>query len=164
MQAFGEWAPAVLGVLKDSSEDPVFYKTMLELYLNAIVMATGSNNSADAAPLPDDDGLYSCVVLNTQIPIVTVIAVVIELVVLSLLLLIHSVLFLRVRSRPDYKKVEHMPSSVMELQLAFVRQLENDTEHKITPRHLARYGYGFDKERDMLRFHRINSTPVCDPK
>lgn len=103
--------------------------------------------------------MYSCVQQVTRIPIVTVLAVFLEILVLLALLLFDLSLFLTVRSKPGYKKVEDMPSDVLDLQLAFVRQLENDTEHKIQPKHLVGYAYGFDK--DMLRFQRVGSAPVC---
>lgn len=152
----------MLGVIRESSYDPVFYKSTLELYLNAIIMASGSHNVANKPP-PDNDKMYRCVQQVTRIPIITILAVGLEIIVLLGLLLFDVILLLTVRFKPDYKKVEDMPTDVLELQLAFVRQLENDTENMIQPKHLIDYGYGFDREKDsdMLRFQHVSSAPVC---
>lgn len=125
-------------------------------------MVSGSHNVANNPP-PDNDTLYNCVQQVTRIPIVTVLAVGLEIIVLLGLLLFDVILLLSVRFKPGYKNVEDMPNDVLEMQLAFVRQLENDTEKKIQPKHLVSYVYGFDKEKDMdmLRFQRVGSAPVC---
>lgn len=125
-------------------------------------MVSGSHNVANTPP-PDNDTLYNCIQQVTRIPIVTILAVALEIIVLLGLLLFDVILLLSVRSKPGYKKVVDMPNDVLEMQLAFVRQLENDTENKIQPKHLVSYVYGFDKEKDMdmLRFQRVGSAPVC---
>lgn len=125
-------------------------------------MVSGSHNVANKPP-PDSDTLYNCVQQVTRIPIVTVLAVALEIIVLLGLLLFDVILLLSVRSKPGYQKVVDMPNDVLEMQLAFVRQLENDTENKIQPKHLVSYVYGFDKEMDMdmLRFQHVSSAPVC---
>ena len=112
-----------------------------------------------ALTAPDDPN-YSCVLYKTYIPIVTVVALALEVAILLVLLVLDAILFLSVRFKHDYKKVEEMSSSVTELQLAFIRQLENDTENEIQPRHLTRYAYGFDKAKDLLRFQHVRGAPV----
>lgn len=122
-------------------------------------MASGSNNQIYTYQDPRDTS-YSCIFRKTLIPIVTIVALATEILVLLILLFFHAILYLITRFNPDFKKVEGMPSNSMELQLAFVRQLENDTEGSIEPKHLARCVYGFDKERNMLRFYQVDNAPV----
>ena len=147
-----------MGTIKDSGLNLTSYNYTLEQHLNAIIMARGSLNRADLSA-PDDPN-YSCILYKTYIPIVTVVALALEVAILLVLLVLDAILFLSVRFKHDYKKVEDMSSSVTELQLAFIRQLGNDTENEIQPRHLTRCAYGFDKAKDMLRFQHVRGAPV----
>ena len=147
-----------MGAIRDSGLNLTNYIYTLEQHLNAIIMAGGSLKQANwSAP---NDPNYNCVLYKTYIPIVTVVALAPGVAILLVLLVLDAILFPSVRFKHDYKKVEDMPSSVTELQLAFIRQLENDIENEIQPRHLTRYAYGFDKAKDMRRFQHVRGAPV----